>query len=236
MIETKDASPFAGVYSTREAALYIRATLVQPPRFPRINTQHVSWWAREGLGGGDFEPNGSSPDFINFLQLVSYRMVAAMRAYGISSRDIRIAHALLRERWKWHYPFAMEPIWVGAPDIFVHIGGTPVAVTRFWQSSLEFMRDFLIPIETGFHGLSFDGDNQAKTWTPSEGVVLNPRLQFGEPCIEGTRVPTETIWAFYQSGDTVDTLAEMYRLPRPKIEAAIAWEEKIARSAVEQGG
>ena len=235
MIDTKDAPPFAGVYSAREAALYIRATLTRSPSFPSINTQHISWWAREGLAADDFGPRSGGPGFINFLELVSYRMVATMRAYGISSRDIQIAHALLRERWEWRYPFAMEPIWIGAPDIFVHIGDTPVAVTRFWQASLEFMRDFLIPVESGFHGLRFDVDDEATTWTPYEGVVLNPRLQFGEPCIEGTRVPTETIWAFYQSGDSVDMLAEMYSLPSPKIEAAIAWEETIARSAAKQG-
>jgi len=231
MVASKEAPEFLGVYSSKEAALYIKATLTRTPKFPRLNTHHLSWWARKGLGEPSSIGAESEPRFFNFLELISFRMVATMRAHGILSHDIQLAHRLLQQRWGWNYPFAMEPIWICSPDVFVEIQGVPVAVTKFWQSALELIRDFLTPIENDFHGLTFDIEQQATTWTPSNGVLLNPKIQFGEPCIKGTRVPTETIWAFYQAGDSIDTLSRMYGLPKSKIESAITWEEKIAKSA-----
>lgn len=223
-----------GAYSVKEAALYIKATLKRSPVFPRISTHHLHWWIREGLVDGDRSKYDASGEFVNFLELVSFRMIAMMRAFGIKSKDIQLAHNLLRQRWGWSYPFAMEPVWVAKPDVFVRIGNVPVAVTRYWQGALDLMDEFLLPVQVGFHGLTFDPNEQAATWTPSEGVILNPKIQFGEPCIQGTRIPTETIWAFNQAGDGTDILMYMYGLPQFKIEAAIAWEKKIASSASEQ--
>jgi uncharacterized protein (DUF433 family) len=233
LITTTGSPAFAGAYSSREAALYIKATFSGSPIFPKLYPQHLSWWSKEGLGGGDKARKEGSTKFINFLELVSFRMIAAMRAQGISRKDIKLANALLKEKWGWEYPFAMQQMWVGSPDIFVEIYRAPVAVTRFWQSAFQLMREFLIPIVNDFHGLSFDTGQQAIAWSPSEGVILDPSLQFGEPCIVGTRVPTETVWAFHQAGDSVATLAKAYSLSLNQIEAAIRWEDRIAESAAE---
>ena len=223
-----DLTPPLGAYSIKEAALYIKATLKRSPVFPRISTHHLHWWIREGLVNSERFEHDASGEFVNFLELVSFRMIATMRTFGIKSRDIQLASDLLKQRWGWSYPFAMEPVWVAKPDVFVHIGNVPVAVTRYWQGALDLMDDYLLPVQAGFHGLTFDPDEQAATWTPSEGVILDPKVQFGEPCIQGTRIPTETIWAFNKAGDGVDALTYMYGLPLYKIDAAIAWEEKIA--------
>ena len=199
--------------------------------FPKLNPQHLSWWSREGLGATDDKQPAGTTKFINFMELVSFRMIATMRACGISREDIKLAHSLLRARWGWKYPFAMQQMWVGAPDLFVEIDGAPVAVTRFWQSALGLMREFLIPVVNEHYGLSFDSKQQASSWSPSAGVLMDPGLQFGEPCIEGTRIPTETVWAFYQAGDSVDLLARMYDLAATQVTAAIEWEERLAQIA-----
>lgn len=208
--------------------MYIKATYLATPGFPRISAQHLAWWSKGGLGTAAFQHGPGRTSFINFLEPVSFRMIATMRANGVSIRDIRLANNLLREKWGWPYPFAMQQVWVGSPDLFVEIQDTPVAVTRFWQSALDIVRRFLIPVSNEFHGLSFDEDQMAIAWRPWERILLDPSMQFGEPCIEGTRVPTETVWSFYQAGDSVDYLAQMYQIPPDMIEAAIGWEKRLA--------
>ena len=208
--------------------MYIKATYLASPGFPRISAQHLAWWSKEGLGGAEFQHGPGRISFINFLELVSFRMIATMRANGVSIKDIRLANELLRKKWGWSYPFAMQQVWVGAPDLFVEIQDTPVAVTRFWQSALDLVRKYLIPVSSEFHGLSFDANQLAVAWRPWEGVLLDPGMQFGEPCIEGTRVPTETVWAFYQAGESVDYLAQIYQIPPDMIKAAIGWEKRLA--------
>ena len=229
MTTTASKPAFEGVYSSREAALYIGATFGGSPSFPRLYPQHLSWWTKEGLGGGHGAKAVGTSRFINFLELISFRMIATMRAHGISGQDIKLANSLLRAKWGWRYPFAMQQMWVGSPDVFVEIEGAPVAVTRFWQSALGLMKEFLVPVVNESYGLSFDSTQQASSWSPSEGVLMDPGLQFGEPCIAGTRIPTETIWAFHQAGDSVDFLARVYDLPANRVIEAIQWEERLSQ-------
>jgi uncharacterized protein (DUF433 family) len=236
MIAQENLQQSLGSYSFKEAALYIRATLKRKPVFPRLTTQHLHWWVREGLVDDETTEDAAASGFVNFLELISFRMIAMLRTYGISSKSIQLAHNRLQERWGWDYPFAMEPVWVASPDIFVEINKIPVAPTKDWQAALDMIREFWEPVEVGFHGLNFDKHLQAVSWVPSSGVILNPKVQFGEPCIQDTRVPTETIWAFYQAGDSVDTLAHMYGLPASKLQDAINWEEKIAKAAEDDRG
>ena len=41
--------------------------------------------------------------------------------------------------------------------------------------------------------ITYDDLGIARLWKPAPYVVLDPRIQAGTPCIEGTRIPTETI-------------------------------------------
>lgn len=228
MVTEASNGSYTGVYSVKEASLYVKSTMERTPIFPRLTTHHLHWWLREGLGD-DHDNSRSGEVFINFLELVSFRLTSSIRAHGVPSSAIRIAHNQLKSRYNWTYPFAMEQLWVAQPDIFANIQGTHVAISRYWQAALDFMAEYLIPV----HGLSFDAEDQASSWQASPGVLLDPKIQFGEPCLDGTRVPTETLWAFYQAGDSVETIGEMYYLPTSKVREAINWEERIARSTSE---
>ena len=50
----------------------------------------------------------------------------------------------------------------------------------------EVIEELLSPIE-------FGSDLHASIWRPAEGVWLNPKIQAGAPCVDGTRVPTRAI-------------------------------------------
>ena len=219
-----------GAYSVAEATLYIRATMEGRQWLP--TTRHLHWWIRQGLGGGtrrDEEPSGC---LVNFLELISFGVVATMRAKGIPGPEIQNASKELRARLGWDYPFAMKSLWLHLVDVFasevlVSSERKSDAVNRCWLDTLELLEKY----PTLLHGLSFDHSNQAKSWTPADGILLDPKIQFGEPCIAGTRIPTETIWAFFSAGDKVETIARMYYLPIEKVQAAISWERRLARPA-----
>ena len=88
---------------------------------------------------------------------------------------------------------------------------------------MDVLREYLIPV----HGLTFK-NRLAATWEPSGGVLLDPMVQFGAPCVKGTRVPTRSIWGMIEAGDSPRWVAESYRLSEEEVEAAIAWENSIA--------
>lgn len=103
-----------------------------------------------------------------------------------------------------------------------------IAASKGGQVAMDFLREYLMPVH---HGLQFRRGDIAVAWNPMPGVRIDPKIQFGAPCIDGTRVQTEVIWSFHQAGDPIQRLAEMYRIERGQIEAALAWERTLAEAA-----
>jgi uncharacterized protein (DUF433 family) len=56
-------------------------------------------------------------------------------------------------------------------------------------------------------------------------ILIDPNVQFGEPCIAGTRIPARTIYRCYKGGDSIDYIARSYDIDARCIEAAIAYVE-----------
>lgn len=211
-----------GTYSIPDATLYIYATT--PKKIP-LTTKHLYHWTRDGLAGGYLKGIKNRQLFINFRDLVSLRIVAAMRAQGINHREIVIAEKELKKVFGWEYPFAMSDFWVAKPDIYMKIQGILLSVSRHLQYAMDLIEEYIVPV----HGLSFDLFGISSTWKPHDDILLNPEIQYGSPCIEGTRVPSEVIWSLNDAGDSVNSLAFMYGLQCKQIENAIEWEKILAK-------
>ena len=94
----------------------------------------------------------------------------------------------------------------------------------------EFLAEWLTPlrVELGFSSTM----GQASWWRPSPGVLLQPTVQFGQPCIERTRIPTSAIWGYVNAGDAPAYLTKAYGVGIEEIERAVEW-EKWVRAALE---
>lgn len=58
-------------------------------------------------------------------------------------------------------------------------------------------------------------------------VVSDPEIMSGDPCIEGTRIPVESIIANLKAGYPLTRILEAYpTLPPGGVEAAIEWAEE----------
>jgi uncharacterized protein (DUF433 family) len=68
-------------------------------------------------------------------------------------------------------------------------------------------------------------DAQPRRLRPAAGigeVVVDPLHGFGEPVVRNVR--TEIIRELYQAGESQDSIAEVYELPRATVEAAVRYE------------
>lgn len=54
-------------------------------------------------------------------------------------------------------------------------------------------------------------------------IVVDERVRFGRPVIQGTRVPVELVVGKLASGMTVDDVADEYGLTREDVFAALAY-------------
>lgn len=155
-------------------------------------------------------------------------MIVLLRSRGISFEVIRRTEVTARELTRSPEPFVTEELWTSSSDIFMRIANMLVSTSKGGQLAMDFMHDFFTPV---YHGFEFGHGDIAVLWRPMDGILIDPKVQFGAPCIEGTRIQTEAVWSLHQAGDSLDTLAEMYRVRQEEIEAAIAWESILDAAA-----
>jgi uncharacterized protein (DUF433 family) len=117
-------------------------------------------------------------------------------------------------------------LWTESSDVFVEFKKRLIAASRSGQFAFEILQEYLIPV----HGLSFNRRGLANAWEPETGILLDHLVQFGAPCIKGTRIPTEALWSMGKVGDSKEYLAASYELSNELLDKALAWENEIRRN------
>ena len=212
-----------GIYDVPEAARYLRATSHAEELYPGSSRKLIGW-IRRGLASPDLPDVEGRELLIEFEDLVSMRVVAALRAVGVSWREIRATNQWLRDETGHARPFATEFLWTGQGQLFVEWTERLISGSRNGQVAFELLREYLIPV----HGLKFDSLSQvAISWEASRGVFLEPEIQFGAPCIKGTRIPTRTIVGMIEAGDSPHWVAQAYGISPEEVQAARDWESRL---------
>lgn len=220
---------FVGAYELAEASRYLYAT--SPGKLPAYPC--VRRWVRSGLPVADARSTPGKQLLLTFEDLISLRMVIALRVAGFSLQHIRKVHGWLQEATRYSRPFALKELWVSETEVFVRMEGW-LSATRRGQYAMEFIKDWLRrlrrPLDSALD-LSFakvNGQEVASTWISHPYVVLDPLVQFGAPCIQGTRIPTGAVWSMFLGGDKPEAVAKDYGVPVFKVHAALEWEKRLA--------
>jgi uncharacterized protein (DUF433 family) len=219
------------LYELSEASRYLFATA--PERPPHYVT--VWRWARSGLAGQRERP--VSGGLITFEELVSLRMVTALRLAGFSTQHVRQVHAWLKESTGYPRPFALRDLWVSETQVFVDMEQRLISATREGQYAMEFIRGWLRKLRRPYDGFgemefaNVEGHDVALLWRSHPHVVMRPSIQFGSPCVEGTRVPTRSIWLMRLGGDSETLISRAYGLTSEQTKAALEWEQLLAEAA-----
>ncbi len=214
---------FEGIYDVPEAARYLKACSRGDEAYPVASSKIISW-IRLGISSPELSAVPGNQLLIGFEDLVSMRIVAALRAAGFTGPRIRDMEQWLRKMTKSQRPFATETLWTGQGHVYVELRERLVAASSAGQLAFTIMRDYIIPV----HGLAFDAETRlAKSWEPVPNVVLQPQVQFGAPCIKGTRIPTRAIAGMIEAGDPKEWVASAYGLSPESVEEACGWERRL---------
>ncbi len=217
-----DASrAFAGVYRPAAVARYLRADVGGPAR-----SWKVLRWVRNGLAHPDLTDVDGRDMILTFEDLISLRMIAIFRSYGHSLQRIKRIENHFRKLTNDPLPFATRPFWVDRDDIFTELAAQLVSGVKQGQAALPFLRDHLQKVK-----LEFDEQERANAWQPYSHVSLRPTIQFGQPCVDGTRVPTRVVWGMINRGDGIAHVATVLDLEESEVEDAYSWEQKLQAAA-----
>jgi uncharacterized protein (DUF433 family) len=206
---------FDGAYEVPRAAAYLRASRLGLEYLP--SKRSLMHWIRAGLDvlGRDM--------MINFEDLISMRIIAALRTAGLSWAKIHTAEDQLRKLTSKRRPFATEYMWTEQSEIFIQFKSSLLAASKQGQLAFELLRDYLIPL----NDLTYE-NHVAATWEPRSGILVHPQIQFGESCIKGTRIPTKAVWGMVRGGDRPAAVARAYRIDEEDIQKAVDWEDAVA--------
>lgn len=214
---------YEGIYLPIEVSGYLLATMPAEQRPP--TSQRIFRWIRHGLVPPEVKDVPGRKITITFADLVTCQAVALFREAGLSLAAIRQAEQFFAGLYSLEKPFAYQQFWYSPRDIFGRMQGTLISGTRSGQIAWDFLRDGL---QSWPNALQFSPQTKRATaWFPAEGISLEPDVEFGQPCLAGTRIPTGALWSYAIAGTPIGSIARSYGIEVKQVEQAVAWEKRV---------
>ena len=199
-----------GIYDIAEVARLLRKT-----------RGRVEGWTR---------PRPSRPPLLtgelaglfSFWDLISLRVIGELIDRGmprdaIATGDEHLARSLGTDR-----PFAHEKLATVGAGFFADI-------TDGWEDAgLGGQLAFQSTIEPLLEPITFNEASMAMIWRPCPCVWINPEVQAGAPCVDGTRIPTSQIAGLLGIDNLVDKdinlACDDYWITSEQVQAALDYE------------
>lgn len=183
-------------------------------------------------------PDGTA--LLSFTNLIEAHVLASIRRrHGISLTRVRRAVDYLRDLYPdSHHPLAERQFQTDGVDLFIEHLNQFVNVSCGGQIALrELIKAYLQRIERDENGMpvrlfpfsriaSEDFDASVLREQPRT-IVIDPRLSFGKPVLEGTNIPADAIASRYKAGDTIEDLADDFALDQVKVNEAIRYSLRL---------
>jgi len=213
-VSTQPSIIGAGLYSVTQAS-----------RIVRTHRNTVASWVRLGLAPHPVYLVPGEATLLSFADLMSLLVVRELRNAQVPLTTIKKAELFLAHQWDVEKPFSSKRILTAHSAVITALreNEQPVAVTGAAQ---ELLYDL---IKQDLKDVTYDARLQARAWRPHAYVLLRPEVQFGAPCIDGTRVTTQTIVDYLASGDTPQEVAADLRLNVAQVTSALDWEQSLSR-------
>lgn len=204
-------------YAVSEAARYARTTAQTINNWQRPAHNHAGAISRRDHGAA-----------VSYLQLIEIGVVAAMRKSGVKLDRIKAAREFIAGEFGSTYPFAEYRFKTDGRHLFVDfdklVGGRNsqklVVVSEAGQLAWNQILSNLLR--------EFDYDtalNKVSTWRVdglNSPVCIDPRISFGAPQVDG--VPTWILRERWDSGESLDDIADDYQLEPQLVWSALRFE------------
>jgi uncharacterized protein (DUF433 family) len=220
----------APAYTIAEAAGYLRL----PPS--TLRAWLLGQYYRVGETRKFFKPVIEIADRrqrqMSFINLVEAFVLAGIRRqHEIPLPKVRKAVDYLRRAFKSPKPLADEQFQTDGVDLFVEKMGSLVGVTQEGQIQMrEIIRDRLQRVRRDPKGVPekivlFPAQRGK---AGSADVIIDPRLSFGRPVLDGLGVRTAILAERFDAGDDIGDLAREYSASADAIQNAIRCERRAA--------
>jgi uncharacterized protein (DUF433 family) len=182
------------------------------------------------------DPDRRLLSFVNLTEV--FVLAAVRRKHGVPLPQVREAVRYLSERFKDPHPLARrEMLTEGSALLIEHLGELVSASEHGQIVSPELVRAYLERIERNPAGApmrlypftrAIRDDRPASAQRAPTSVVIDPRVQFGRPCLSGTGVPTSVIHERWVAGEDMEEIAADYGSKLADVQEALRFEDRRA--------
>ena len=224
----RNAKDIYGGLNPIDTPAYTPAVVAHHLRLP-VTT--VRYWA---LGRDPYKPVIALADpkahLLSFRNLVEIHVLSAVRRqHGVTLPAVRSAVEYLRRVFGSVHPLSDEKMRTDRKHLFVEKFGQLINASKEGQLAMaELLEAHLRRVERDDSGLPVRlfPFTRLRPEGP-QSVVIDPRVQFGRPCITGTGVPTAVVVERFKAGEALTSLADDYRREVSDIEEAIRYETDL---------
>ena len=228
-VTPRDSTTFLrGLYYMSDVVRYLRATdLAARGDTLSLSDRLVAGWGRRGLitlSKNKFERNRS---FIRFPHLITSRMIALLRSYGIRIERIVAAQDYLKDETGDDFPFATRRLWTDDPEalhIYAKINDILVTANKFGQIPFQGLLETKIVATSN---MDFDDRGIAVSWEPFTGVEIHPEFLSGAPRIKGRRIQTSQVAGMLANGTSKEDVMWWLDISETQLEYAVRWEHAL---------
>jgi uncharacterized protein (DUF433 family) len=169
---------------------------------------------------------------LSFNDLTEVHVLKAVtKTHQVPLQEVRQFVEYLRHHFDSPRPLLDERMLTDGKRLYVEKFGTVIqtsksaagqmAITVVWESYLKRIRrdDHGVPLRLHPFTRTRLEDPQL--------VMIDPRTQFGRPCITDTGVPTAVVAERFKAGESTESIAEDYGRSRIEIEEALRYETEL---------
>ena len=187
-------------------------------------------WTRTGSGANPLL-TGELAGLFSFWDLMSLRVIAELLDRGVKRDHILTGATHLAQSLGTNRPFAHKSLATVGAGFFADVE-PGVGWENVGQGGQLAFQDVVVPL---LEPITFNDEGMAAIWRPRAGVWINPAVQAGEPCLDGTRVPTGLIARLISADEdeapSDEDIAEVsgdYRITVSQVRAALEFELSLA--------
>ena len=167
---------------------------------------------------------------LSFRNLVELHVLSVVRReHRVALKQIRNAVEYLAHEFDSPHPLSDEHMLTDGKSLFIKRFEKLINASRHGQLAVEKL------IEAHLQRIERDDLKQPRRLFPFTRdayggpcfVAIDPRVQFGRPCIAGSGVPTDIVAQRFKAGDSMLKLSEDYRRKIDEVEEAIRYETEL---------
>ncbi len=213
-----------GVYTLQEAAFY-----------SSVSSQKLSRWL---YGTSNASPVVKSQlyeqNLVSFLDLIQSKAIDKARKLGVSLPRIRHAIDFAKKEFDIDFPLAHRYALVEFEKELHIQNGFSNTITQITGRN---RRQTLMPdiVRQFIQDLEFNVHDIAEKYIPFENkgikIVLNPKVQFGQPLVGNTGYPADVLYQSYLAENSVQGVEDEFGVNKEEIETAILYIQSLKEAA-----